>query len=69
MSGICSAHQHHEKGCRLCEAEKWEEENEQLKEDNSNLWEGIKLLRRGLREEADAILEKVLMRIRRGRER
>ena len=21
MSGICSAHQHHEKGCRLCEAE------------------------------------------------
>jgi len=51
------------------QAEKWEEENEQLREDNNNLWEGIKLLRRGLREEADAILEKVLMRIRRRRER
>jgi hypothetical protein len=38
----------------------WEEENEQLLDKNNRLWEGIKLLRRGLREEADAILEEVL---------
>jgi len=37
MSGICSAHQHHKKGCRLCEAgggnmeEEWVKEFEELK--------------------------------------